>query len=246
MPRCAHGSAVRAVFAAAVFLLPACGRQDLAVEPLQTPNFEQLRKAMIDSQIRSRGIRDERVLQALAAVPREEFVPAEYRSRAYDDAPLPIGQDQTISQPYIVALMTELAEPLPSHRVLEVGTGSGYQAAVIARLVSQVYTIEIIPQHAQTAAERLQRLGVKNVEVRAGNGYLGWPEQAPFDSILVTAGATEVPPRLVEQLKAGGRMVIPVGAGPADQVLKVIRKLPAGDIETREVIPVRFVPLRRE
>jgi protein-L-isoaspartate(D-aspartate) O-methyltransferase len=201
---------------------------------------------MVETQIRSRGVRNESVLRAMLEVPRHEFVPAAYRDLAYEDEPLPIGLDQTISQPYIVALMTELVEPMPSHRVLEVGTGSGYQAAVIARLVSQVYSIEIIPEHAQAAAERLKRLGVKNAEVRTGNGYLGWPEHAPFDGILVTAGATEIPPRLVEQLKPGGRMIIPVGSTLSEQVLKVIRKDATGKIETRDVIPVRFVPLRRQ
>jgi protein-L-isoaspartate(D-aspartate) O-methyltransferase len=201
---------------------------------------------MVETQIRSRGVKHEGVLRAMLDVPRHEFVPESYRSRAYEDSPLPIGLDQTISQPYIVALMTELADPKSNHRVLEVGTGSGYQAAVIARLVSQVYTIEIVPEHARAAAERLKRLGAKNVEVRAGNGYLGWPEHAPFDVILVTAGAMETPPALVEQLKPGGRMIIPVGDGPLDQVLKVVEKGTSGRIETRDVLPVRFVPLRRQ
>ena len=237
-------SAARTILAA-IILMSACSRQDLAVVPARQ-NFEQQRKTMVETQIRSRGVRNENVLRAMLEVPRHEFVPPEFRARAYDDGPLPIGLDQTISQPYIVALMTELVEPMPNHRVLEVGTGSGYQAAVIARLVSQVYSIEIIPEHAQTAGERLKRLGVKNVEVRSGNGYLGWPERAPFDGILVTAGATEVPPRLVEQLKPGGRMIIPVGSATDEQVLKVIQKDAAGKIQTRDVIPVRFVPLRRQ
>src|SRR5688572_3559900 len=230
---------------AAVILMSACSRQDLAVVPAPQ-NFEQQRKTMVETQIRSRGVRNENVVRTMLEVPRHEFVPPEYRAQAYEDGPLPIGLDQTISQPYIVALMTELVAPMPGHRVLEVGTGSGYQAAVIARLVSQVYSIEIIPQHAQSAAERLKKLGVNNVEVRAGNGYLGWPERAPFDGILVTAGATEIPPRLVEQLKPGGRMIIPVGTAPSEQVLKVIQKDAAGKVETRDVIPVRFVPLRRQ
>ena len=178
-------------------------------------------------------------------VPRHEFVPEADRSRAYEDRPLPIGLGQTISQPYIVALMTELADPKPNHHVLEVGTGSGYQATVIARLVAQVYSIEIIPEHAESAAARLQRLGLKNLEVRAGNGYLGWPERAPFDAILVTAGATEVPQPLLDQLKSGGRMIIPIGNGPNDQVLKVIEKNLSGKVESRDVLPVRFVPLRK-
>jgi protein-L-isoaspartate(D-aspartate) O-methyltransferase len=179
-------------------------------------------------------------------VPREEFVPEEFRARAYEDSPLPIGLEQTISQPYIVALMSQLVDPQPSDRILEVGTGSGYQAAVIARLVAEVYTIEIIPEHAATAAERLRRMGFTNVEVRAGNGYLGWPEKAPFDGILVTAGAMEIPKALVDQLKPGARMVIPVGNGPEDQTLKVIEKQPSGAYTERDVIPVRFVPLRRQ
>jgi|SRR5688572_27514489 len=236
----------RRVLATAALLLSSCSLEDLALAPAQTQNFDQLRKTMVESQLRSRGIRNENVLRTMLEVPRHEFVPAEFRARAYDDGPLPIGMDQTISQPYIVALMTELVEPMRQHRVLEVGTGSGYQAAVIARLVSQVYSIEIIPEHAKSAAERLRRLGVQNVEVRAGNGYLGWPDRAPFDGILVTAGATEIPPRLVEQLKPGGRMIIPVGSAPEEQVLKVIQKDAAGKVQTRDVIPVRFVPLRKQ
>jgi protein-L-isoaspartate(D-aspartate) O-methyltransferase len=142
--------------------------------------------------------------------------------------------------------MTELADPEPADRILEVGTGSGYQAAVIAPLVAQVYSIEIVPELAQSAAERLRRLNVRNVQVREGNGYLGWPEEAPFDGILVTAGATEIPPALVDQLRPGARMVIPVGEGPDQQVLKVIEKQPGGGVEVRDVAPVRFVPLRRD
>ena len=232
--------------AIAAVMLWAGGTKDSAGPLVQAPNFDQLRKTMVETQIRSRGVRNENVLRAMLEVPRHEFVPPEHQAQAYEDGPLPIGLDQTISQPYIVALMTELVAPMPGHRVLEVGTGSGYQAAVIGRIVSQVYSIEIIPQHAQSAAERLKKLGVNNVEVRAGNGYLGWPERAPFDGILVTAGATEVPPRLVEQLKPGGRMIIPVGTAASEQVLKVIQKDAAGKVETRDVIPVRFVPLRRQ
>jgi protein-L-isoaspartate(D-aspartate) O-methyltransferase len=207
--------------------------------------FATQRRAMVENQIRSRGINHEGVIRAMLDVPRHEFVPERYRQEAYEDTPLPIGLDQTISQPVIVAMMSELVNPKPDHRVLEVGTGSGYQAAVISRLVSEVYTIEIIPEHARTAAERLRRLGFSNIRVREGDGYLGWPEVAPFDGILVTAGATEIPQPLIDQLKPGGRMVIPVGSGPSDQVLKVVEKLSQGGIQTREIIPVRFVPLRR-
>jgi len=233
------------IFLVAMLLMAACGRQELAVTSHQSPSYDALRKSMVETQIRSRGIKHDGVLRSMLDVPRHEFVPEADRPRAYEDRPLPIGLDQTISQPYIVALMTELADPKPNHHVLEVGTGSGYQAAVIARLVAQVYSIEIIPEHAESAAARLQRLGLKNLEVRAGNGYLGWPERAPFDAILVTAGATEIPQLLLDQLKSGGRMIIPIGNGPNDQVLKVIEKNLSGKVESRDVLPVRFVPLRK-
>lgn len=201
---------------------------------------------MVQEQIRARGVRDERVLRAMSTVPRHEFVAEAYRASAYDDSPLPTSLGQTISQPYIVALMTELAGPKAEHRVLEVGTGSGYQAAVLSLLVREVYTIEILPELARSAAGRLERLNFKNVQVREGNGYLGWPEHAPFDSILVTAGATEIPKPLVEQLKNGGRMVIPVGSSSLEQELQVVEKDSQGKVSIRNVIPVRFVPLRRQ
>jgi len=189
-------------------------------------------------------VRDPRVLAAMRAVPRHEFVPAILRHLAYGDNPLTIGHGQTISQPYIVAKMTELAALKPSDRVLEVGTGSGYQAAVLAALVKEVCTIEIVAPLAEEARERLKRLGYANVEVRIGDGYAGWPEKAPFDAIVVTAGATHIPPPLVEQLKPGGRMVIPVGESSYDQELKVLRrgKTPK-DIKVETIMPVRFVPL---
>jgi protein-L-isoaspartate(D-aspartate) O-methyltransferase len=209
-------------------------------------DFAAARTRMVDQQIAARGIRNRAVLDAMKTVPRHEFVPEAYRKSAYVDSPLPIGLDQTISQPYIVALMTELVDPMPSYRILEVGTGSGYQAAVISRLVKDVYTIEIIPQHADSARQRLQRLRFDNVSVREGDGYQGWPERAPFDAILVTAGATEIPKPLIDQLKPGGRMVIPVGSTLDAQVLQVIEKRSDGSTRTREVIPVRFVPLRRK
>jgi protein-L-isoaspartate(D-aspartate) O-methyltransferase len=200
---------------------------------------------MVNDQIEARGVRNRAVLDAMKTVPRHEFVPQAYRTSAYVDSALPIGLDQTISQPYIVALMTELVDPKPEHRILEVGTGSGYQAAVISRIVNEVYSIEILPELAQSARERLQRLGFRNITVRQGDGYQGWPDSAPFDGILVTAGATEVPKPLVDQLKPGGRMVIPVGPSSADQVLKVIEKHPDGSTRIKEIAPVRFVPLRR-
>jgi protein-L-isoaspartate(D-aspartate) O-methyltransferase len=200
---------------------------------------------MVEDQIRARGVNNPRVLEAMTVVPRHEFVPEAYRSSAYDDQPLPTSQGQTISQPYIVALMTELADPKSEHRVLEVGTGSGYQAAVLSGLVRDVYTIELVPELARTATERLKRLGYNNVHVREGDGYLGWPEHAPFDSILVTAGATEIPKPLVEQLKPGGRMIIPVGDTTSVQTLQIVEKDSTGNVHVRDSIPVRFVPLLR-
>lgn len=200
---------------------------------------------MVDTQIASRGVRDARVLAAMRAVPRHEFVPGPEQVRAYHDYPLPIGQGQTISQPYIVALMTELARPGPRDVALEVGTGSGYQAAVLSGLVARVFSIELEETLAAAAKERLARLGYANVEVRRGDGYNGWPDHAPFDLILVTAAPEAVPPALIAQLGPGGRMVIPVGPVHDVQNLLVIEKDRAGKVTSRDVIPVRFVPLRR-
>ena len=176
-------------------------------------------------------------------MPRHEFVPAAGRDDAYLDSPLPIGYGQTISQPYIVALMTELARPSPTDRVLEVGTGSGYQAAVISRLVARVFSVELVEPLAESAASVLRRLGYANVTVRSGDGYLGWPDEAPFDVILVTAAPEAVPAALVAQLKPGGRLVVPVGPVHDVQDLQVIEKDAAGRVSTRSVIPVRFVPM---
>jgi protein-L-isoaspartate(D-aspartate) O-methyltransferase len=216
-----------------------------ALAPLQV-DFDQARKRMVQAQIRARGVENVRVLEAMGAVPRHEFVPEAYRGMAYEDMPLPTSLGQTISQPYIVALMTELIDPKPEHRVLEVGTGSGYQAAILSKLVHEIYTIEILPELARTAAQRLERLDFKNVRVREGDGYQGWTEFAPFDSILVTAAAPELPKPLVDQLKRGGRMVIPVDTSDGYQILQVIEKDMDGMIRTRNVIPVRFVPLLRK
>jgi protein-L-isoaspartate(D-aspartate) O-methyltransferase len=185
----------------------------------------------------------ERVMAAMRAVPREEFVPAHLRHRAYDNSPLPIGEDQTISQPFIVALMTDLLDPEPGDRVLEVGTGCGYQAAVLAEAVGEVYTIEYLSGLGQPAAERLRRLGYDNVHVRIGNGRAGWPEAAPFDGILVTAGAEDVPQALVDQLAPGGRLVIPVGRGLMGQDLQVVSKDGQGRVSRESVLPVAFVRL---
>jgi len=183
------------------------------------------------------------VRAALGKVERHRFVPAAQQSLAYRNHPLPIGSGQTISQPYIVALSTDLISPQAGQRVLEIGTGSGYQAAILAEIVAQVYSIELVPSLGKEAAERLKTLGYANVEVRIGDGYAGWPEQAPFDSIVVTAAAPRVPEALVQQLKPGGRMVIPVGASFEAQQLLVIEKRADGSVMRRSVLPVRFVPL---
>ncbi len=199
---------------------------------------------MVQQQLKARGIKDERVLTTMAKVPREEFVPADARVDAYEDGPLPIGYDQTISQPYIVAFMTEQLRLKPSDRLLEIGSGSGYQAAVLAELVADVYTIEIVEPLAKTAEATLQRLGYKNVHLRVGDGYQGWPEEAPFDAIIVTCAPDEVPQPLVEQLKDGGRMVIPVGERFAQQLYLLEKK--NGQLKESATLPVRFVPMVRE
>ena len=189
---------------------------------------------------------ERRVVEAMGKVPRHLFVPESQKQHAYENRPLPIGEGQTISQPYIVALMTDLLKLERHHRVLEVGTGSGYQAAVLAELARSVHTIEIVEPLGRQASERLARLGYRNVEVRIGDGYKGWPEAAPFDAIMVTAGAPHVPPPLVQQLKPGGRMVIPVGPASMIQHLMLIEKKADGSTVSREIIPVRFVPLTGE
>ena len=185
------------------------------------------------------------VMAAMAKVPRHRFVPAPYRSMAYVNRPLPIGHGQTISQPYIVALMTDLLDLRPADSVLEIGTGSGYQAAILSEIVQQVYTIEIIESVGKNAADLLRELGYKNVETRIGDGYDGWPEHAPFDAIIVTAAAPRIPPALIDQLKPGGRMLIPVGAAYDVQFLDVLVKQADGSVLTRRSLPVRFVPLTR-
>ena len=222
----------------------------LAADVLETPEQVARREAML-GEIRATyraagtGNADARVLEALGRVKRHEFVPTVLEPFAYDNRPLPIGDEQTISQPYIVALMTELAQVRKGARVLEVGTGSGYQAAVLAEMGARVHTIEILPRLAASARERLARLGYRDIEVVTGDGYAGLEARAPFESILVTAGASHVPPPLVKQLAPGGRMVIPVGEAGAVQHLTVVMKGADGRVSTREVIPVRFVPLTR-
>jgi protein-L-isoaspartate(D-aspartate) O-methyltransferase len=204
--------------------------------------FARARQEMVEGQLKGRDITDARVLAAMAKVPRHRFVGSAFAGEAYADRPLPIEHGQTISQPYIVALMTQLLELQGPERVLEVGTGSGYQAAILAELAKQVYTIEILPALAKSAAARLRALGYANVETRAGDGYQGWPDQAPFDAIVVTAGASHIPQPLVAQLKEGGRLVIPVDAAVGYQVLLQCRK-ERGQLTKRSIAPVRFVPL---
>ncbi|MCX7712923.1 MAG: protein-L-isoaspartate(D-aspartate) O-methyltransferase [Chthoniobacterales bacterium] len=200
------------------------------------------RLRMVETQLipPSRNIRDERVLNAMRKVPRHEFVPEKYRSEAYEDHPLPIGHGQTISQPYIVAFMTEKIAPKPTDRILEIGTGSGYQAAILAELAAEVYSIEIIEPLAEFARSNLQRLGYKNVHIRTGDGYLGWPEAAPFDAIIVTCAPNEIPPPLIAQLREGGRMIIPVGNAFQQLILLEKRE---GSLHQQAVLPVRFVPM---
>src|SRR5437016_7229893 len=216
-----------------------CGQK-----PTPASDFAAQRQRMVTEQLKARGISDERVLNAMNKVPREEFVPPDSRAGSYEDGPLPIGYGQTISQPYIVAFMTEQLRLRPSDRLLEIGTGSGYQAAVFAELVADVYTIEIVEPLAKTAGATLQRLGYKNVHLRVGDGYQGWPEEAPFDAIIVTCAPDKVPEPLVEQLKDDGRMVIPVGERFAQQLYLLEKK--NGQLKESATLPVRFVPMVRE
>lgn len=208
-------------------------------------SYEKSRSDMVATQIKARGVSDPATLAAMENVKRHLFVPASYRASAYEDRPLPIGYGQTISQPYMVAFMTEVIEPKPGFKVLEIGTGSGYQAAVLAEIVGKVYTIEIVEALGKQAQERLAQLGYDNVEVRIGDGYHGWEEAGPFDAIVVTAGAEFIPSPLVEQLKEGGKMVIPVGPHSQVQTLMLIEKK-GGKTTTTRLFPVRFVPFVRE
>ena len=203
-------------------------------------NFQALRERMIETQIRPRNIQNPAVLDAMRTVPRHQFVPDDVRPFAYEDRPLPIGRGQTISQPYVVAYMTEALQLSPGLKVLEIGTGSGYQAAVLAHIGARVFSIEIIPDLASEARRALTSAGYQNVDVRTGNGYLGWPEHAPFDRIIVTAAPPEIPQALVEQLAVGGIMVVPVGT--SQQEIVVVNKTPSGATEQR-TIEVRFVPM---
>jgi protein-L-isoaspartate(D-aspartate) O-methyltransferase len=233
------------IFACSIFLifLAKCTDGRRGSESAHEGDYKTMRENMVETQIKARGVKDQRVLSAMLKVERHLFVPKEYQTSAYSDQPLPIGEGQTISQPYIVALMTELLELKGGEKVLEIGTGSGYQAGVLAELVSEVYSIEIIETLANSAKNLLLNLGYKNINVKAGDGYLGWPEVAPFDAIIVTAAPDHIPKPLLEQLKEGGRMVIPVGTY-SQELKKIIKR--AGKIETTGVIPVIFVPMTGE
>jgi len=207
--------------------------------------WRDARERLVTEQLIPQGISDSATIAAMRAVPRHEFVPPDQRAYAYLDTPLPIGHDQTISQPVVVAFMTQVVAPRPGMRVLEVGTGSGYQAAVLAETGARVWTIEIFGALAEEAKARLARLGYRGVTVRHGDGYAGWPEEAPFDAVVVTAGADSIPPALIEQLAPGGRLVMPVGDPTVDQQLVLLEKDASGRVASKRLLPVRFVPLLR-
>ncbi len=200
---------------------------------------------MIREQIAARGIKNPEVLRVMGEIPRHLFVPANVREQAYEDRPVPIGYGQTISQPFIVGFMTELLDVQSQHRILEIGTGSGYQAAILSKLSKEVFTIEIVPELAQSAEALFRRLGYRNIFVRSGDGYLGWPEASPFDRIILTAAPPEIPPILIDQLKPGGRLLAPVGSSPVSQQIIMVEKTKDGKILQRAVLPVRFVPMVR-
>jgi protein-L-isoaspartate(D-aspartate) O-methyltransferase len=231
----------------AFFILPmlftTCTNGKRGSESNPRGDFKAMREKMVDTQIKARGVKDPRVLSAMLKVERHRFVPEEYLNSAYSDQPLPIGEGQTISQPYIVALMTELLKLKGDEKVLEIGTGSGYQAAILAELAKEVYSIEIIESLASMANNRLLELGYQNIKVKAGDGYLGWPEAAPFDALIVTAAPDHIPKPLIDQLKEGGRMVVPVGTY-TQELKKIIKR--SGKIETTDIIPVIFVPMTGE
>ena len=214
----------------------------LVAQDVEEERYREQRRAMVDL-IVSRGVKDSATLAAMRAVPRHEYVPGDSRRYAYGDHPLPIGYGQTISQPYIVAFMTEMLHPAPGMKVLEVGTGSGYQASILGQIGADVYTIEIFEILETSARERLGRLGFDQVKIRHADGHFGWADAAPFDAVIVTAAAGFIPPALVEQLKPGGRMIIPVGSVHGIQNLILVLKDESGDIRTRNLLPVRFVPM---
>ena len=228
-----------------IFLLvwTQCADRKRVSESHLSGDFKVMREKMVETQIKARGVKDPRVLSALLKVERHRFVPEKYLESAYSDQPLPIGEGQTISQPYIVAFMTELLELKGDEKVLEIGTGSGYQAAILAELAKEVYTIEIIESLASRATNRLLELGYQNVKVKYGDGYLGWPEAAPFDAVIVTAAPDHIPQPLIDQLKEGGRMVIPVGTY-TQELRKIVKR--SGKVEAIDVVPVIFVPMTGE
>ena len=230
---------IHLVFILFVFLPPTQAQNNRV--KIFPSDWKAAAQEMVLTQIVGRGVKDARVLTVLAQTARHKFVPSEMVPYAYKDRPLPIGEDQTISQPYIVALMTELLDLSGTEKVLEIGTGSGYQAAVLSPLAAEVYTIEIVKTLALRAQAILKELGIKNVHVRWGDGYKGWPDEAPFDRIIVTAAPDEVPPALIDQLRSEGKLVIPVGK--YWQELKVITKISSSDIDEQSIIPVRFVPM---
>lgn len=207
--------------------------------------YAERRRVMIEKDIKGRGIKDKRVLNAMAKVPRHLFVDESQKNNAYADRPLPIGEGQTISQPYVVALMTEALKLNPDDRVLEIGTGSGYQAAILAEIAKEVFTIEILKSLADSAAARLKNLGYKNVRVKHGDGYLGWEEFAPFDAIIITAATNHIPPLLIEQLKEGGRLIVPLGSNVLHLTLTLATK-EKGKLNLRQLGPVAFVPMTGE
>lgn len=207
--------------------------------------YTSARKNMVSEQLKSRGITDKATLKAMAKVPRHLFVPQNLQEMAYSDGPLPIGEGQTISQPFIVAFMTQALDLKPNFKVLEIGTGSGYQAAVLAEISEKVFSIEIVSPLGKKAKKTLEDLGYNNIEVKIGDGYHGWPEESPFDAIIVTAGAESIPPSLIEQLEDGGRMIIPVGPSNSVRQLVLLTKR-KGKIKTKEIMPVRFVPFTRK
>jgi protein-L-isoaspartate(D-aspartate) O-methyltransferase len=212
---------------------------------MASDDYAEKRRVMVEEQLNGRGIRDEKVLAAMGKIPRHLFVDEKWRNKAYRDHPLPIAEGQTISQPYVVALMTEALRLKPSDKVLEIGTGSGYQAAVLAEIVKEVYTIEIRKFLADTAAQRLKELGYKNIQVKFGDGYFGWGEHAPFDAIIITAAANHIPPPLIKQLKEGGRLILPLGNTVFQQTLTLVTK-ENGEPHVEQMGPVAFVPMTGE
>lgn len=231
------------IFYFLLLIIIGCSEMKKDKHEVSRNDFVEKRKKMVENQIKARGVSDQRVLDAMSNVQRHLFVPENLQNRAYQDEPLPIGYGQTISQPFIVAYMTEQIDLDESEKVLEIGTGSGYQAAVLGEIAKQVYTIEIVPELAVRAAGILQELGYHNVSVRTGDGYLGWPEAAPFDAIIVTAAPAHIPQPLIDQLKIGGHMIIPVGEFSQDLIL--LERTEEG-IEQKRKIPVRFVPMTGE